>query len=100
MLNCNSAASDDVILHCSSPTSLGLDSISQKSKNDSSLTYRFLSVSDRVVRGLTEADLLVFFHQHPLQAGPEQRRHTDRLLPPGAVDDYGVETTKPITFQQ
>lgn len=63
------------------------------------LTQIFLSLSCRVVLCLT-AGLFVFFQQHPLQAGPEQRRHTSCLLSSGAVDDDGVQTTKAITFQQ
>lgn len=67
----------------------------------SSLTQVFLSLSYRVVLHLAAAvALLVFFHQHTLQAGPEQRRHTNGLLPSGAVDDDGIQTTKTIAFQQ
>lgn len=65
------------------------------------LTQIFLSLSSRVVLGLTSAaGLFVFLHQHPLQAGPEQRPHTNCLLSSGAVDDDGVQTTKAITLQQ
>lgn len=38
--------------------------------------------------------------QHPLQAGPEQRRHAQRLLPSGAVHDDGVQTSEALSFQQ
>lgn len=67
----------------------------------STLTQLFLSLSYRVVLCLTAAaDLFVFFHHNPLQAGPEQRRHTNCLLSSGAVDDDGVQATKAIAFQQ
>lgn len=68
--------------------------------NYSTLTQLFLSLPYRVVLCLTVAGLFVFFHQHPLQAGPEQCRHTNCLLSSGAVDDDGVQTTKTIAFQQ
>lgn len=64
-------------------------------------TQIFLSLSCRVVLGLTAAaGLFVFLHQHPLQAGPEQSPHTNCLLSSGAVDDDGVQTPKTITLQQ
>lgn len=65
------------------------------------LTQLFLSLSNGVVLGLTAAaGVFVFLQQHPLQAGPEQCRHANRLLSPGAVDNDGIQTTKAIALQQ
>ena len=64
------------------------------------LTQVFLPLCRRVDLCLAAAALFVFFQQHPLQAGPEQRRHTRSLLSPGAVDDDGVQTAKAVAFQQ
>lgn len=64
------------------------------------LTQLLLLLSHWVVLGLTAADVFVFLQQHPLQACPEQRRHANRLLPPGAVHNDGIQTTKAIALQQ
>lgn len=65
------------------------------------LTHLLLSLSCRVLLRLAVATcLVVFFHQHALQTGPEQCRHTNGLFSSGAVDNDGVQTTKTITFQQ
>lgn len=72
---------------------------SPKIINNLTLTQLFLSLCFYVCL-TAAADLFVFFHQHPLQTSPEQRRHTNCLLSSGAVDDDGVQASKTIAFQQ